>query len=176
MGRDRGSVRTRAKTLRVILLATFTTTHNFVNPGERPPSAVQQTGCKILLLSPDSKNSKQRFTIPYRGGCKGGVAEGWGSFAITEGPQTLTAVVGEFRGGKLNGEGTITQHVGISVEVQQGEFRHDRLWNGIYWTSEASLDGRPGVAEFRDGERIAFCRADRKQEHNCTSRLRKLVE
>jgi hypothetical protein len=127
-------------------------------------SAGSRTDCKVF---PILNMKTMSFGSPYVGGCKDGMAEGQGSFTYRV-FERIHRVKGEFHGGKLNGNATITQpdrHI-------EGEFRDNLLWNTI--TRGVLPSGIRFAAEVRDGVVIEMCRADKQEEKNCSDRARLL--
>lgn len=131
-----------------------------------PASAQQATAgqgdCKVFTLQ-----DRMIIESPYRGGCKDGLADGQGSFTyfiMYEGTKLVSSVKGEFRHGKMNGNGTIVQQ----DRVLEGEFRENNIWNAI--VRGVGKDGIKWASQFREGALTATCRADGKGEQNCTDR------
>jgi hypothetical protein len=139
--------------------------------GQQPSPAVGQGDCKVFPVPMGGSNTS--IVTPYNGGCKGGLANGQGSYTFsgTNNDGTVVGnVKGEFREGKLNGDVTITMTQ--PDRVLEGEFRENRTWNTI--VRGVGKDSVRYAVQVRDGVNIATCRSDGNFERNCTDRDRLL--
>lgn len=130
-----------------------------INPLAAP--AVGQGDCEVILGYPG-----QSIAIPYKGGCKDGLADGQGSYTYSYklAPEMQTTVSGTFRNGKLNGHATFNQS-GLISEVEEQE---NGIVNGIYRAVDPK--GNRYAVEYRNGVLIARCSADGQREQNCIDR------
>lgn len=129
--------------------------------------AVTQRECKVFL-----PKENLVFATPYKGECKGELAEGRGSYSFKlPTVPVVWNVTGQFHDGKLNGHATISTEAKFNTEEHsEGEYRDNRRWNT---TSRRSSSNGLVAEEFRNGVLFARCSTDsRYMEVNCTDRER----
>lgn len=87
----------------------------------QPPGWITdaKTGCKIWNPAPQAHE-----TIHWSGGCKGGYAEGKGTLQWFESGKPGDRYDGEYKNGKRNGHGTVTESNGTRIE---GDWSNDEL-------------------------------------------------
>lgn len=88
---------------------------------QAPPGWIvdQKTGCKVWDPAPEPNEA-----VAWSGPCKNGFADGEGTLQWTENGEPSDRYVGEYHGGKRNGQGTVTYRNGETV---RGVWRDDEL-------------------------------------------------